>query len=219
MVGELSKPQKELIDIQSKSLQKLHALIDELLRQHERNYAVVSDYCHDIRVDSLIRNILKEHNYSIGASRINLSLKLEKCRISGNTEQFRALLDNVIVNAIRFSPEDGELAVELFRENDNMVIVITDQGPGIPEAERKRVFEAFYQGRQQPDRVVKGSGLGLAIAREYAAAHGGTIDIVSSESGGACFRIVLPAHGSRGQPGQQHEVTDSSERSGFRLWI
>ncbi|MCB1672567.1 MAG: ATP-binding protein [Gammaproteobacteria bacterium] len=192
VVGELSGEQRELIEIQSKSLQKLHALIDELLRQHERNYADVSEYTQDIRLDRLIRHILAEHDYSIGTSQIKVGLNLGKCRIRGNREQLRALLDNIIANAIRFSPQGGELNIDLHREQDNLVIRVKDQGPGIAAADRQRIFEAFFQGHHQPDHVFKGSGLGLAIAREYASAHDGSIEVVTDDSPGACFQIELP---------------------------
>ena len=192
VVGELSRQQKELIDIQLKNLQKLHALIDELLRQHQRQYAVVSEFSQDIQLDRLIEAVLAEHDYTLGTSGINVSLNLQKCLLSGNREQLRALLDNVIANAIRFSPDGGNLTIDLCREDEKVVIQVKDEGPGVPDSEQNRIFEAFYQGRQQSDRVFKGSGLGLAIAREYAAAHQGTIEVVASNSPGACFRITLP---------------------------
>lgn len=192
VVGELSNSQQELIDIQVKSLHKLHALIDDLLRQHELHYAVVSDFGQEIRIDRLVKEILSDHDYSIGTSGIDVSLTLEKCKINGNREQLRVLLDNVIVNAIRFSPERGKLAIDLHREGENCVIVVKDEGPGVCASELDRIFEAFYQGQQQVDSVFKGSGLGLAIAREYAKTHGGKVEVVTSESSGACFRIILP---------------------------
>ncbi|MEZ5492384.1 MAG: ATP-binding protein [Gammaproteobacteria bacterium] len=195
VVGELSTPQKELINIQVKSLQKLHNLIDELLRQHQRQYAVVSEFSQDIRLDKLIGRVLADHDYAIGTSAIDVSLNLEECCISGNREQLRVLLDNVIANAIRFSPEGGSLAIEMFQEENLFVILVKDEGPGIPDSEQEKIFEAFYQSRQQTTGVFKGSGLGLAIAREYAAAHNGAIKASNSDPRGACFRITLPAIG------------------------
>lgn len=75
------------------------------------------------------------------------------------------------------------------------VFDVVDQGRGVPEADRKRIFEPFYRSSNSKDVV--GVGLGLAIAREFAVAHGGSLDILESEAG-AHFRVVLPKKGPAG---------------------
>ena len=72
------------------------------------------------------------------------------------------------------------------------MIEVADSGPGIPEGERERVFDAFFQGAPADKGHVRGTGLGLSIAREYAQAHGGNIVVVKSRADGACLQVSLP---------------------------
>jgi two-component system sensor histidine kinase GlrK len=80
----------------------------------------------------------------------------------------------------------------LSKRGKNAIIEVADSGPGIPDAEHERVFEAFFQGAPATKSHVRGTGLGLSIAREYAQAHGGDITVVKSKNVGACFRVCLP---------------------------
>jgi len=100
-------------------------------------------------------------------------------------------LDNLILNAIRHAPPGGVVAVRAQRvetsTGDTLRIAVMDNGPGIPVADRERIFEPFVTGR--PD----GSGLGLAVVREVAAAHGGRAHVADTDSG-ACFVIEIPWH-------------------------
>jgi two-component system sensor histidine kinase GlrK len=77
-------------------------------------------------------------------------------------------------------------------QDNTLVLAVRDAGAGVDVADRDKVFEPFYQGRQAPQSHVRGTGLGLAIAREYARAHGGDISLVASDQAGAHFRLHLP---------------------------
>lgn len=101
-------------------------------------------------------------------------------------------LVNVLDNALRFSPEDGTVTLSARREDGVVRVDICDQGPGIPEEERERIFDMFYS-LSGGDRHAQGTGLGLAICRGLIGAHGGTIDAHPGEGGGGtCIRIMLP---------------------------
>jgi two-component system sensor histidine kinase GlrK len=80
--------------------------------------------------------------------------------------------------------------MKLYREGDEAVFEVRDEGPGIPAPEREKVFEAFYRGTDVPVAAIKGSGLGLSIVKEYVQLHGGRIEILDGP--GAHFRIRLP---------------------------
>jgi two-component system sensor histidine kinase GlrK len=84
------------------------------------------------------------------------------------------------------------LRIRLEQQGEQAVIEVADSGPGIPEEERRRVFDAFYQGASSTGAQIRGTGLGLSIAREYALAHKGYIEVIDSEGPGACLRVVLP---------------------------
>jgi signal transduction histidine kinase len=97
-----------------------------------------------------------------------------------------------VANAIKFSPEGGLLQIEAaISPQDDIVISVADQGPGIPPAELETIFEAFVQSSKTKDGS-GGTGLGLAICRKIVDVHGGSITADNRPGGGAVFRIRLP---------------------------
>jgi len=105
-------------------------------------------------------------------------------------------LVNVLDNAARFSPADGTIAITVRSESGDIHIEVCDQGPGIPESERERVFDMFYTATRG-DRHSGGTGLGLAICRGLVNAHGGQVSALEGKDGkGTCIRLSLPHHES-----------------------
>jgi two-component system, OmpR family, sensor histidine kinase KdpD len=102
-------------------------------------------------------------------------------------------LVNLLDNAIGFSPPGGRILVRAGPAGDAVTIEVHDQGPGIPDAEREKIFDMFYTVRQGDRRQGQGTGLGLAICRGMVGAHGGTVTALPGSGGkGSCLRIVLP---------------------------
>ena len=101
--------------------------------------------------------------------------------------RIRQVLRNLLSNAVRHSPDGGRVAITCDRERDSVIIRIADEGPGIPPAERSRVFERFYKSPGS-----KGSGLGLTIAKGLVTAHRGTIEVEQGAQGGTVMKVVLP---------------------------
>jgi signal transduction histidine kinase len=102
------------------------------------------------------------------------------------------LLLVLVDNAIDHSPADGEVSVRVRRDGPSIAIEVDDQGPGIPEADRRRIFEPFTRLKGTTRHGSGGTGLGLAIARRIAEAHRGTIEAGSPPAGGARFTVLLP---------------------------
>lgn len=100
---------------------------------------------------------------------------------------------NLLDNAIRFSPPRGTIAIHAKHENGDAIISICDEGPGVPAAEREKIFDMFYTATQGDRSQRQGTGLGLAICRGMIAAHGGSVSAEDGLNGqGTCMRIVLP---------------------------
>ncbi len=108
------------------------------------------------------------------------------------------LLGNLVSNAIKYSPPETPVRVEVLREGDGAAVRVSDVGPGIPPEERSRVFEPFRRGRSA-DRI-PGAGLGLFIAQRIAAAHGGSLEIASDAGAGARFVLRLPVGAGAPRP-------------------
>lgn len=101
-------------------------------------------------------------------------------------------LVNVLENAAKFAPDDSTLSIRAQRKGDELIIAISDEGPGIPEDQRGQVFDMFFTGGEG-DRGPHGSGLGLAICHGMVAAHGGRIQALAGPNGiGATIEIALP---------------------------
>jgi two-component system sensor histidine kinase GlrK len=125
------------------------------------------------------------------AKRQSLSLELEKLTVEADAEKLRSILDNVVGNAVKFTPPGGSIGVTVRSDGADATIDVVDTGPGVPPEERDSIFQSFFRGRAPAGGRIAGTGLGLAIAREFAEAHGGGISVITRANGGH-FRIVLP---------------------------
>jgi signal transduction histidine kinase len=111
---------------------------------------------------------------------------LDKLSLIGNESIMRQLLINLILNAAQATLEKGKIEIHVDQSNQNAVIEIHDNGPGISAEERETVFKAFYSTR------TGGTGLGLMSVKVYAKIHNGQVAVADSHLGGACFRIQIP---------------------------
>jgi len=96
---------------------------------------------------------------------------------------------------VKYSPEGGTVDVSVHPFESDVILEVADKGPGVPEPDRDKVFDWFFQGERPSGARVEGSGLGLAIAREFVLAHGGKIEVLPGPGGR--FRVTLPQVGAR----------------------
>ena len=121
---------------------------------------------------------------------VTTSATSDDCAVSGGEDALRILLNNLVDNAIRYTPEGGAVAVEIRRVGADVEASVEDTGPGIPEDERARVFDRFYRG---PTATATGTGLGLAIVSQVVEMHRGSVTLGASGSGGLQVRVRIPA--------------------------
>jgi len=112
--------------------------------------------------------------------------------IAGDRDRLAQVLDNLIGNAIKFTPDDGRVSVHLHESAGEAVLEVQDTGVGIPTGEQSRLFERFFRASTATDRAIPGVGLGLTIAKAIVEAHGGTIEVSSAEGAGTTFRVHVP---------------------------
>jgi two-component system sensor histidine kinase GlrK len=113
--------------------------------------------------------------------------------IAADRGKMTLVMDNLLSNALKFTPQNGTVQVLAHVVGDDeWMLEVIDDGPGVAEADRDRIFDAFYQGSTPQGGLVRGTGIGLSVVREFVAAHGGTVELVGSEAGGAHFRVRLP---------------------------
>jgi signal transduction histidine kinase len=112
--------------------------------------------------------------------------------LAGDREKLRQVLTNLVGNAAKYSPAGGRIQVELKPYEDELDIVVRDEGLGIATAEQSLIFEKFYRADANMTRGVSGSGLGLYISRELVNRMGGTITVQSRLGEGSTFVVTLP---------------------------
>jgi signal transduction histidine kinase len=167
--------------------QRMKALIDDLLllaRADERGLTVGND---DVDLDDLassqVERLRRETSLDVHAD-------ITPARLSGDAEALSRVLRNLLDNAARHAT--SRIEVQVRPADDSVLVVVGDDGPGIPPADRARVFDRFVRLDPNRSRTAGGTGLGLAIVREIALAHGGTVSIGDRVGGGTVVSLQLP---------------------------
>ena len=198
--GRLTPEQKEIVRIVRENTLSLQKLIEDLLTWHQTR-AMEPATLGPVPLQDVVQRVLREQKLAAVARLITLDVDAPAAVVIGDAEKIRTIIDNLMSNAIKYSPRSGTIRIKLRLRDGMAQLEVADQGPGIAIAERERVFDSFYSGKAPVDGKVKGSGLGLAIAREYALAQGGRIEVTDRADGerGACFTLWLPL--APGSPG------------------
>jgi signal transduction histidine kinase len=124
-------------------------------------------------------------------------------RVPGDAPRLRQVVDNLLSNALKYTPADGPVVVRLRADDANATLDVADTGMGIPVAERTNLFRRFFRGRAAKSASIPGSGLGLAISRAIVEAHDGTLELVDRPGPGTTFRLTLPVAPSAEPPDVQ----------------
>lgn len=192
VVGELNSQQREIAEILQDNSIRLQKLIEDLLSFSMVKSRSSTLFHEQVDMQVLVEDVLSRHKVAMLSRRLDLRPSLRPVTVYGDREKLHTLVDNLVSNAVKYSPDGAILRVRLSRRNGHCVIEVADSGPGIPANERERVFDAFFQGAPADKSHVRGTGLGLSIAREYAQAHGGDVAVVKSDTVGACLQVSLP---------------------------
>jgi signal transduction histidine kinase len=109
-----------------------------------------------------------------------------------DSQRIQQILHNLLSNALRHSPVNGRITLELSNDYNQVTLVVRDSGPGIPDGTLPNIFDRFYRADKSRARIEGGTGLGLSIARKLAQAHGGNLSAANHPEGGAVFTLALP---------------------------
>ena len=191
-VGKLAADQREVTAILRENGMKLQRLIENLLSFSAWQARSVGMEVSEFKLRPLIKNVLEAQQLTLVSLRVRLDVQVDDLTIAADRGKLKLILDNLLSNAIKFTPQGGTIHIHAKSARDQLLLDIADTGPGIALEERSRIFEAFYQGKTPQGGHVKGTGIGLSVVIEFVHAHGGTIEIVDGEFGGAHFRIRLP---------------------------
>lgn len=198
-MGELSSSQHEVVTILVRMTKRLETMIERLLAFAAAPPARAIER-RELRLDELLARSVEEQKLQWSGRQLDVRVEARPVQAMVDEEGWRAIVDNLLVNAIRFSPPGGLIRLALDETPTLVRLRVLDEGPGIPPDERELVFEPFWtksrptqaaSGESDPQAASDGTGLGLAIAREQARLHGGELRLADSPRG-ACFELVLP---------------------------
>ncbi|HUJ86879.1 MAG TPA: ATP-binding protein [Burkholderiales bacterium] len=199
VAGPLAPPQQQVVAIMRDNSLKLQRLIEGLLDYQRALHAAASLDLQPVALDALVRDAARAHQLAARAKRQRVALDLQPVMVRADPEKLRSIVDNLLGNAVKFTPEGGSISVVAREESGAATLEVIDSGPGVPAEERESVFDSFFRGRAKASGRIEGSGLGLAIVREFVEAHGGRIAVVEGGRGGH-FRVTLPQQSGSALP-------------------
>jgi two-component system sensor histidine kinase GlrK len=197
VLGSLTPEQREVAEILRQNSIKLQKQIEDLLDYGALPLRKLE--LAPLDPGHLMADVASDHKLPLQAKNLKLELHDGGVAMQGDAAKIRVVLDNLLSNAIKFSPPGGVISMAVRADSGELIVDVSDQGPGINADDRPHVFEPFYQGRVESLGPVKGSGLGLSIVKEYVMAHGGSAEILAKEgAAGSHFRVRLPLRAGAG---------------------
>jgi len=189
--GSLSASQREVVSILQANGVQLQRLIEDLL-DYQRAMAAIGQLDRKpLDVADVARSVADAHKLAAAARSVKLEVAAYPTPAFADRDKLRTLLDNLVSNAVKHSPEGGTVTIGVSQSGGAACVDVIDRGPGIAQENREKVFDWFFRGARAPGERIQGSGLGLAITQELVRAHDGTIELVDA-SAGAHFRVRLP---------------------------
>ena len=200
LVDQVEPPDPATLRTMLAQTQRLGALINQLLDLSRLEAGTIPLERRSFQVGSLLYQAVEESRLHVDTGmskhvRLNVTTDPPDLRAHGDPERIHQVVANLLENAVRHSPNGGEVIVAARRERDRVRIEVRDQGPGIPDEEAERVFERFYRGAAGLSRE-GGTGLGLAIARWIVDLHGGDIRAEPNAPVGCRMVVALPKDGA-----------------------
>jgi two-component system phosphate regulon sensor histidine kinase PhoR len=192
--GELNEQQLEFLQRIQSSVQNITILINDLL-DLGRLEAGFDTRREVVKLDGILRYTLDNHQPQIVEKSLDLSVEISKNLppLRGNPIRLRQMLDNLVGNAIKYTPKRGKVTVAIQVKDHQVILKVADSGPGIPASEQLHIFDKFFRASNIPDDI-PGSGLGLTIVKSIVDSHQGRIWVESTEGQGSTFFVVLPAY-------------------------
>jgi two-component system OmpR family sensor kinase len=172
---------------------RMARLVNDLLLLARADYGSMQIELAQIDLDTVVADVFKEAKILAKDRALQIHLvAIEPIRMMGNSDRLKQLLLNLVSNAIKFTPDGGQISLGLRREGSMARLTVTDTGVGIPPDDLARIFDRFYQADPARARSSEGgAGLGLAIAKWIAETHGGSIEVRSEVGKGTTFTVML----------------------------
>jgi len=190
--GELQSDQRRFLGIIDRNARRLLRLVDDLLVVARADAGRLGLEPERIDLGQLALECAMGARPAAEERGIVLTVDAEPVPVHGDRTRLCEVVDNLISNALKFTPRDGRVALRARSRRGQALLEVADTGMGIPVAEQGRLFERFYRTSAAQAAAIQGTGLGLAISKMIVEAHGGRVEVESRDGAGATFRVRLP---------------------------
>jgi signal transduction histidine kinase len=181
------------LEVVDRNSERLLRLVNDLLFVARFEAGEMDLNFNELELGSIVRQAVEEALPRAAAKEISLAVETDAVpAVMADRGRMYQLLDNLIGNALKFTPEGGQAALRLRRDGDVVRLEVEDSGIGIAPDDQRHLFERFFRAANTRDGQIPGTGLGLYIARAIVEAHGGKIGVDSRPGEGTCFRVELP---------------------------
>jgi len=193
-LGALTPEQQEPVEVILRRTQMVSDLVKDItfIMEAEAN----TPEPEPVPLDELVRLVTKEMRIAVDEAGLTLQTRIAPNLppVSGLQSYLRRVLDNLIGNAIKFTPRGGTISVAVEQEEDFVLLAVSDTGIGIAPDQQPRIFDRFYQIDGSATRRYSGVGLGLALVKEIVETYGGEVRVESEPGAGSTFTVALPVH-------------------------
>ncbi len=184
---------QELVGVIRRQSERMRELIDDLTDLAQIESGAITLGKENVVLSSLLREVAQD--LAAGAREKQVEIVVsgdEAAAVPGDRRRLAQVARNLLDNAVKFSPEGGRVELRAFAEPGRAGFSVADDGPGIPKAERDRIFQRFYQIDRSRSKTRPGSGLGLSIVKHLVHLHGGSIEVEGNVGAGSLFVVRLP---------------------------
>jgi signal transduction histidine kinase len=193
-VGELTDLQSEFLDIIETNSHRLLTLIDDLLTLAGLENGKLAMRLEPFDLSELVRGGIQAERPVLAERGLEVDLQLpaHPVQVNADTHRLGQVVDNLLANAIKFTPDGGRISVRLTEAEGLAELIVEDSGIGISPDDVGNLFERFFRARSATEQAIPGTGLGLAISKGIVEAHGGAIAVTSELGHGSTFTVLLP---------------------------
>src|SRR5262249_7693227 len=191
--GPLTPRQRQFLDVVDRNARRQLRLVSDLLFLSQVDAGRVRLHLDHVDVAELAKAAIEAAQPRAKAGGVTLQLEADDTTtLLGDPDRLGQVMDNLLTNAIKFTPPGGMVDVRVTGNTDTVAIEVSDTGVGIPAAEHRQLFTRFFRASTAASRAVPGIGLGLTLVKAIVEAHRGTVSVASAEGNGTAFRVYLP---------------------------
>jgi signal transduction histidine kinase len=196
LTGQVPAKQLDVLRRAESRLADMLRLVNDLLTLSRSQHGALTEHVEPVDVGEVITNVVHLHRARAEAKRISTSVDVPDLMppVCADAEGLTQVMTNLVANAIKYTPSNGQVSVSAGVEDDDIVVRVRDTGIGIPSEDLPRVFDEFFRSRAAREYQRVGTGLGLAIAQSIVAALDGSIEVESRVGEGTEFCVRLPVY-------------------------